>query len=188
MMRHNERPRRQRHEFPRHQKSERVIGEHHDTHAGEKRRIEWQHPARRMFVATISEREQAGRGSAEIDHGEEKGRERIETEMRPKPRNSERQDGGRRNIEDAEQSQERDPEQRQRHNQTNAVDDLTRARIIGDHDGKRGRRDKHGGTRQGREHHQLSPVRRTGAPANGRSQRNPVPLTSSAARHAHHRD
>jgi hypothetical protein len=57
MMRHDERPRRQRHEFPRHQKSERVVGEHHDAHAGEKRRIERQHPARGILMATVSERE-----------------------------------------------------------------------------------------------------------------------------------
>jgi len=33
-------------------------------------------------VATVSEREQAGRGRAEIDDGKEKGRKRIEAEMR----------------------------------------------------------------------------------------------------------
>ena len=57
VMRHDECPRRQRHEFPRHQKSERVVGEHHDAHAGEKRRIERQHPARGILMATVSERE-----------------------------------------------------------------------------------------------------------------------------------
>src|SRR5262245_25946509 len=40
VMRHDQRPRRQRHEFPRHKKCERIVGEYDDVHAGEKCRIE----------------------------------------------------------------------------------------------------------------------------------------------------
>jgi hypothetical protein len=127
MMRHDQRPRRQRHEFPRHQKREGVVGEHHDAHAGEKRRIERQHPARGILVATVSEREQTGRRRAEIDHSKEKGRQRIETEMRSKPRDSQWQGGDRGTSRKAEQSEQRDREQRQRRDQTNAVDDEPRA-------------------------------------------------------------
>jgi hypothetical protein len=59
-------------------------------------------------VATISEREQAGRGRAEIDHGKEKGRQRIETEMRSKPRESQWKGGDRGTSRKAEQSEQRD--------------------------------------------------------------------------------
>ena len=40
VMRHDQRPGRQRHELPRHQKCERIIGEHDDVHAGEESWIE----------------------------------------------------------------------------------------------------------------------------------------------------
>ena len=98
MMRHDQRPGRQRHEFPCHQEREGVVGEHDDAHAGEKGRIERQHPARRVLVTPVSEREQTGAGGAEIDHGEEEGRERIEPEMRAEPRDSERKRGDRRQL------------------------------------------------------------------------------------------
>lgn len=60
-----------------------------------------------MLVATVSKREQAGSSCAEIDHGEEKGGKRIETEMRSKPRNPERKRGNRRSIVDTEESEKR---------------------------------------------------------------------------------
>ena len=59
MVRHDQRPRRQRHELPGDEKSEGVVGQHDERHAGEKGRIERQHALRRRLVAAIAEREQA---------------------------------------------------------------------------------------------------------------------------------
>ena len=99
MVRHHQRPRRQRHELPRDQEREGVVGEHDQLHAGEKGRIERQHALRRRFVPAVAEREQARARGAEIDHGEEERGERIDAEMRAEPRQAERQRqavGGRR--------------------------------------------------------------------------------------------
>ena len=91
MVRHDQRPGRERHELPRDQKGERIIGEHDEIHAGEKGRIERQHPQRRFFVAPVAEREQACRETSEIDNREKIGGKRVHTEMRAQPRQSERQ-------------------------------------------------------------------------------------------------
>ena len=98
-----------------------------------------------MLVATVSKREQAGSSCAEIDHGEEKGGKRIETEMRSKPRNPERKRGNRRSIVDTEESEKRDQEKRQRRDQANSVHDVARTRSVGEHEGESGRRDQRGG-------------------------------------------
>jgi hypothetical protein len=121
-----------------------------------------------MLVTAISEREQAGSGRAEVDHGEEEGRKRIETEMRSKPRNSERKRNNRRTIVDAEESEERNREKRQRRDQANSVHDVARTRSVGEHGGETRRHDQHGGAAKGQEHHQLAPVRCTAALAIGR--------------------
>jgi hypothetical protein len=176
VVRHHQRPRRQRHEFPRQQERERIVGEHDDAHAGEKRRIERQHPARSMLVAAISEREQARSGRAEVDYGEKKRRKRIQTKMRSKPRNAEWKDGRRRTGVDAEESEECDREKRQRGDQAHSVDEVVRTRNVGQYDGEGRRRDQHGGAGKRHEHHQLPPARRAAAPANGPSQRKLVPL------------
>ena len=61
VMCHDERPGRQRHELPRHEKSECVVGQHDDRHPGEKCRVERQNSTRSGLVASISERKQACR-------------------------------------------------------------------------------------------------------------------------------
>ena len=91
MVRHDQRPRGQRHELPGDQKGEGVVGEHDQIHAGEKGREERQHPFRRSLVAAVTEREEAGAVRAEIDHDQEERRERIEAEMRADPRQPDRQ-------------------------------------------------------------------------------------------------
>jgi len=59
MMRHHERAGGERHELPRHQEREGVIGEHNEVHAGKERRVERQHALRRFLVPAIAECEQA---------------------------------------------------------------------------------------------------------------------------------
>jgi hypothetical protein len=93
MMRHDQRPRRQRHKFPGDEKRERVVSQHDERHAGEKGGEERQYPSRRRLVAAIAESEDARDRGAEVDHGEEKSRERVEAEMRAEPGQADRQRG-----------------------------------------------------------------------------------------------
>ena len=72
-------------------KRESVVGQHDEIHAGEKGRIERQHALRRLLVPAIAEREQARGRGAEIDHGEEERRQRVDAEMRAEPGQAERQ-------------------------------------------------------------------------------------------------
>jgi hypothetical protein len=121
MMRHHQRPRRQRHELPGDEKGEGVVGEHDQVHAGEKRRVERQHALRRLLVAAVPDREQAGRGGAEIDHGEKERGERVDAEMRAGPRQPERQrDGDRRRV--AEELRQRGSERHERDGEASAID------------------------------------------------------------------
>jgi hypothetical protein len=133
-------------------------------------------------VPTISESEQACGSRAERHHGQEKCRERVEAEMRADPREAERKGDGRRPIPEAEQGKERDQEQRQRSDQTSAVDEVASAPGIPDHDGERSRRDERSRAGKGQDHHQQSPVERASAPAIGASPDNDCPITASAAR------
>ena len=90
MVRHHQRPRGERHELPGQQERERVVGEHDQVHAGEKRREERQHAARRLFVPAVAETVQARCGAAEVDDDEEKRAQGIEPEMRAEPRQPDR--------------------------------------------------------------------------------------------------
>ena len=93
----HQRPRGQRHELPRHQKAEGVVGEHHQIHGGEIGGIERQDALRGFLMAAIAERVEAGSSAAEIDDDQEKRRQRIDAEMRAEPRQPQRQcDGGNR--------------------------------------------------------------------------------------------
>ena len=115
MVRHHQRPRRQRHELPGQQKREGVVGEHDQRHAGKERRIERQHASGRRFVLAVAERKQARAKRAEIDHDQEKGRERIEAQMRAEPGQAERQreaDRGRRRRAGAQRRRRAKPPQR----------------------------------------------------------------------------
>ena len=112
------------------QERERVVGEHHEVHAGEEGRIERQHALRRLLVTAIAEREQARRGGAEIDHREEEGRERVEPEMRADPRQAERQRhvaGGAAPSNATRPAREPD----ERHGEAGAVDELLCERRAG---------------------------------------------------------
>ena len=73
------------------EEAEGVVGEHHEVHAGEERRIERQHAHGRVLVAAMTEREQARRDSAKIDDHEKEGRKRVHAEMSAEPRQPEGQ-------------------------------------------------------------------------------------------------
>jgi len=72
VMRHDQRPRCQRHEFPAQQKGEGVVRQHHEIHAGKKSREEWQHAVGGGFVTAVAQAVAARRGAAEIDHDQKK--------------------------------------------------------------------------------------------------------------------
>ncbi len=92
-----------------------------EVHAGEKQRIEGQHALRRMLVPAVTERVEACRRAAEIDHDEEERRERVQAEMRAEPRQS---DGKRQDISRSlpEKLNQRDDDAYNRDNQRRAVD------------------------------------------------------------------
>ncbi len=81
VMGHHQRPRRQRHELPRHQEAEGVVGEQHEIHSGEECGEERQHPLRLMLVASVADTVKASRRGAEIDDGEKECGERIDAEI-----------------------------------------------------------------------------------------------------------
>ena len=137
VVRHDQRPRRQRHEFPAHEEAERIVGEDDEAHAGKECRIEWQHPPRRLLVLPVAEREQARARSTEADHGQEECGKSIETKVRADPGQTERQ-GDLQGRRPDEQMRQRDRQPNQRNDQAHTVDDeaaQTRAR---DSRGERG--------------------------------------------------
>ena len=91
VMRHHQRPGRQRHELPGDEEREGVVGQHDEVHAGQKRRVERQHPAGRLLVRAVAEGKEARAGAAEIGHGEKERGERIDAEIRADPWQAERQ-------------------------------------------------------------------------------------------------
>ena len=123
MVRHDQRPGSQRHEFPAKQIGKRVIRQHHKIHAGQKGGEEGQHAVRRRFVVAVAEAIKACRCPSQIDDDEKKRSQRIEAEMGAKPRQSDRQGqiGGIRRI---GKQPANGPEQCNRgHGQRRAVDD-----------------------------------------------------------------
>ena len=98
MMRHDQRPRGERHELPGGQEGEGIVGEDNKVHAGQEGWIERQHTQRRRLVLSAAKRKQAGGGGTEIDDGEKESRKRVHTKINAEPRQAERQRHGRRNC------------------------------------------------------------------------------------------
>ena len=90
-MRHHQRPGGERHQLPREQEAERIVGHHDEVQTGEERGIERQHALRFVLVPAVAERVEAGAGAAQPDHDQEERGERIEPEMRADPGQAERQ-------------------------------------------------------------------------------------------------
>ena len=126
MVRDHQRPRGQRHELPRHQEAEGVVGEHDQIHGGEIGGIERQDALRGFLVAAVAERVEAGAGAAEIDHHQEESGQRIDAEMRAEPRQPKRQRDTRRRR--AGQAEKRDYAQYQRDDEARAIGNDRRAR------------------------------------------------------------
>ena len=120
-MGHDQRPGTQRHEFPGEQKSESVVGQQHQIHAGQKRREERQQPPGRVLVLAVAQGEQAGDGAAQIDHDQEKGGQRVQPEMRAQPGQTQRQGEGRR-CGRGQQMRQRQRQQDDAKRQRDAVD------------------------------------------------------------------
>ena len=91
MMRHDERPRRQRHELPAQQIGEGVVRQHHEVHAGEKGREEGKHAVRRGVMTAVAEAIETCRRPTQIDDDEEERGQCVEAEVRAKPRQTDRQ-------------------------------------------------------------------------------------------------
>ena len=96
--RHDQRPRGERHELPGDEKRVGVVGEQHQVHAGEERRIERQHPLRLTVVAAVTDPIEARRRGAEIDDDDEERRKSVEAKVGPDPRQPDGQRQGRRRL------------------------------------------------------------------------------------------
>ena len=73
IVRHDQCPRRERHELPGEEEGEGVVGQDDEVHGGKKQRIEGQHALRRLLVPAIAERVEARRRAAEINDDKKKG-------------------------------------------------------------------------------------------------------------------
>ena len=89
MMRHDERPRRQRHELPAQKIGEGVVRQHHEVHAGEKGGKE--KPRCGGVMMAVAEAIGTCRCPTQIDDDEEERGECVEAEVRAKPRQADRQ-------------------------------------------------------------------------------------------------
>jgi hypothetical protein len=88
VMRHDERPRGERHEFPARQERERVVGKHDKIHPGEKCGKEGQHATGFPLVPPVAKAVEACRRGAQIDDHEKRRGQRIKPKMRTQPRQS----------------------------------------------------------------------------------------------------
>jgi hypothetical protein len=85
VVRHHQRPGRERHELPGQQESEGVVGEDDQVHGGEKSGKEGKHAAALRFVPPVAEPVQARRRAAQIDDREKRGGQRVEPEVCAEP-------------------------------------------------------------------------------------------------------
>ena len=85
MVRHHQRPGRQRHELPGDEEGEGVVSQDDQVHAAEECRIERQHPARRLLMLAVADGKQAGTGAAEVHHHQKERAERVHAVVRADP-------------------------------------------------------------------------------------------------------
>jgi hypothetical protein len=93
---HHQRPGRQRHELPGHQKRKGVIRQHDQVHAGEIGRKIWQHPQWSGLVPAIAEGVEACQRTAQVGNDEKECRQRIQAKVRTQPGQADRQGQDRR--------------------------------------------------------------------------------------------
>ena len=86
VVRHHQRPGRQRHELPGDEEGEGVVSQDDQVHAAEECRIERQHPAGRLLMLAIADGKQAGTGAAEVHHHQKERAERVHAVVRADPR------------------------------------------------------------------------------------------------------
>ena len=123
MMRHDKRPRRQRHELPAQQIGEGVVRQHHEVHAGEQGGEKGKHAVRRGVMMAVAEAIETCRHPTQIDDHEEERGQCVEAEVRAKPRQSNRQ-GERGGVSGtADQAAQRAGQRNRRYGQCHTVDD-----------------------------------------------------------------
>ena len=85
MMRHHQRPGGQRHQLPREQKGEGVVGDHHQRHAGQEGGIERQDAFGMRLMPAVAEGKQAGAGAADADQDQEEPGQCVQPQVRADP-------------------------------------------------------------------------------------------------------
>ena len=140
VVRHDQRPRGERHELPTEEEDEGVVGEQHEVHAGEEGRKERQDAFRRGFVPAVAEAVEARARPAEIDHRQEERRQRIDAEVCADPGDAERQGQRILGAGPADETDKRQEEQDQRRGEAERVDDRRGGRTASETDGDRSRR------------------------------------------------
>ena len=123
MMRHDKRPRRQRHELPAQQIGEGVVRQHHEVHAGEKGGEKRKHAVRRGVMMAVAEAIETCRHPTQIDDHEEERGQCVEAEVRAKPRQTDGQDQRAAIGRAAEQEAQRADQCNRRYGQCCAIDD-----------------------------------------------------------------
>ena len=187
---HHQRPGRERHELPRQQEGERVVRQQDQIHTGEKGREERQDPLRFALVRSVPDAVEARGGGAEIDDGEEEGRQGIGPEAGADPGQAQRQHGRDRSCV-PDQVQDGATQQGERQDQRAGIESFgadgpPRQQDSGGAEGQQGRiADQE---QRNRDRHQWSPGRSTGAPSGAaaacfsRTPRPPPALAAPSAR------
>lgn len=122
MMRHDERPRGQRHRLPGEQEGEGVVRHHDEVHRGEEGREKGQHALRFGLMPAVADAVEARGGAAEIDDRQEEGGERVDAEAGSEPGQAKRQrDSARRACRPVQQGRDGDAERRDADRERGAV-------------------------------------------------------------------
>jgi hypothetical protein len=96
VVRHHQRPRRQRHELPGDKEAEGVVGQDDKVHGAKEQGVEGQDASWSLFVRAVADGEQAGAGGAQIGEDEKEGAERVHAKSGADPRQADGQLQGRR--------------------------------------------------------------------------------------------
>ena len=91
MVRHHQRPRRERHELPGDKEGEGVVRQHDEVHAGEKGRVEGEHSSGCLLMLAVANGKKTRCCSSQVSHNEKKRGERIDAKVRTDPGQPERQ-------------------------------------------------------------------------------------------------
>ena len=85
MVRHHQRPRRERHKLPGDKEGERVVSEDDEVHAGEKGRVEGEHSSRCLLMLAVANGKETRCCSSQVSDNEKKRGERVDAKVRTDP-------------------------------------------------------------------------------------------------------